>query len=69
MDTKGMLDLRRLSRYRNRVSDLIREQLEDEFWTPEKRTFLNSATQTLDSIKSAPIIMAQLLLGQSINES
>ncbi len=69
MDTKGMLELRRLSRYRNRVSDLIREQLEDEFWTPEKRTFLNSATQTLDSIKSAPIIMAQLLLGQSINES
>jgi hypothetical protein len=50
------------------VSDLIRERLEDKFWTEEKRAFLNQATQTLNSIKSAPIIMAQKLLDRQPDE-
>ncbi len=68
MEGKGMLDNRRLNRYRDRVSDLIRERLEDKFWTEEKRAFLNQATQTLNSIKSAPIIMAQKLLDRQPDE-
>ena len=69
MGGNGMLDARRLSRYRNRVSDLIRERLEDEFWTEEKRSILDQATQTLNSIKSAPVIMAQKLLDRRSYES
>ena len=68
MEGKGMLDNRRLNRYRDRVSDLIRERLEDKFWTEEKRAFLNQATQTLNSIKSAPVIMAQKLLDRQPDE-
>jgi putative protein kinase ArgK-like GTPase of G3E family len=69
MGGNGMLDARRLSRYRNRVSDLIRERLEDEFWTEEKRAILDQTTQTLNSIKSAPVIMAQKLLDRKSYES
>ena len=36
MEKIGLVDDRRLNRYRTRVSDLIRESLENVFWTKEK---------------------------------
>jgi len=64
----GMLDDRQLSRYRNRVSDLIRVRLEDAFWTVKKRSLLDQLTQTLSSIKTAPVILAQQLLDRQQDE-
>jgi|TARA_B100000029_G_scaffold222301_2_gene220080 LAO/AO transport system kinase len=69
MSENGMLELRRLSRYRNRVSDLIRERLEDDFWTEEKKAILDHSTQSLNSIKSAPVTMAQQLLDRQSYET
>ena len=69
MSENGMLELRRLSRYRNRVSDLIRERLEDDFWTEEKKAILDHSTQSLNSIKSAPVTMAQQLLDRQYYET
>ncbi len=68
MTENGMLDDRRLSRYRNRVSDLIRVRLEDAFWTVKKRSLLDQLTQTLSSIKTAPVILAQQLLDRQQDE-
>ena len=62
MSDNGLLDDRRLIRYRSRVSDLVRERLEKEFWTEEKISLLNKSTETLNSIKSAPVIMAKEML-------
>jgi len=64
MSNNGLLNDRRLSRYRNRVSDLVREQLENDFWTEDRLKFLSTSTQSLDSIDAAPIMMANQLLKQ-----
>ena len=69
MAENGHLDDRRLERYRQRVSALVREQLEDSFWTAEKKKILGESTQSLDRISTAPHTMAQELLGSQINES
>jgi putative protein kinase ArgK-like GTPase of G3E family len=68
MTENGVLDDRRLSRYRNRVSELIRIRLEDAFWTVEKSSLLDQLTQTLSSIKTAPVILAQQLLDRQQDE-
>jgi len=64
MTNTGLLDDRRLSRYRNRVSELVREQLEHDFWTKERLAFLTTSTQSLETIDDAPIIMANHLLNK-----
>tara|TARA_B100002049_G_scaffold100205_1_gene73935 strand:- start:57 stop:1004 length:948 start_codon:yes stop_codon:yes gene_type:complete len=69
MTENGHLDDRRLERYRQRVSALVREQLEDSFWTAEKKKILGESTQSLDRISTAPHTMAQELLGSQINGS
>lgn len=61
MAENGYLDDRRLKRYRQRVSALVREHLEDSFWTVEKKKILSESTQSLDRISTAPHIMAQEL--------
>lgn len=63
MNDKGTLEERRLFRYRQRVSDLIRKSLEDLFWTDQKKRVLKESTQSLDSINIAPHLMAEELLG------
>ena len=63
MNDKGTLEERRLFRYRQRVSDLIRKSLEDLFWTDQKKSILKESTQSLDSINIAPHLMAEELLG------
>jgi LAO/AO transport system kinase len=63
MNDKGTLEERRLFRYRQRVSDLIRKSLEDLFWTDQKKSVLKESTQSLDSINIAPHLMAEELLG------
>ncbi len=65
MEEEGLLDIRRLNRYRSRVSDLVRENLEDAFWTDERKTLLNNATATLETIDVAPLKMALRLLEKS----
>lgn len=65
MEEEGLLDVRRLNRYRSRVSDLVRENLEDAFWTDERKTLLNNATATLETIDGAPLKMALRLLKKS----
>jgi len=64
----GQLDQRRLERYRQRVSALVRETLEDSFWTDDKIELLHKDSKTFDSIVTAPHIMAQDLLGNVDNE-
>ena len=65
MEEEGLLDVRRLNRYRSRVSDLVRENLEDAFWTDERKALLNNATAMLDTIEGAPLKMALRLLEKS----
>ena len=67
MEKIGLADDRRLNRYRTRVSDLIRESLENVFWTKEKISILNRTTRSLQSIQSSPVIMAQQLLDKQKN--
>jgi len=69
MKEMGLFDKRRLNRYRNRVSDLIRERLETKFWTKENKIFLDQTTLSLTAIKSAPIMIAKQLLEGSSHES
>ena len=64
----GQLDQRRSERYRQRVSALVRETLEDSFWTDDKIELLHKDSKTFDSIVTAPHIMAQDLLGNVDNE-
>ena len=64
----GQLDKRRLARYRQRVSALVRETLEDSFWTDDKKELLYKVTKTSDRITDAPHIMAEALLGNTDEE-
>ena len=64
----GQLDIRRLARYRHRVSALVRETLEDSFWTDDKKELLYKVTKTSDRITDAPHIMAEALLGNTDEE-
>ncbi len=45
-----------------------RTRMEDAFWTVKKRSLLDQLTQTLSSIKTAPVILAQQLLDRQQDE-
>lgn len=62
MEISGQLETRRLERYKSRISDLIRERLEDEFWTAEKSAILEQAARSLDTVSGAPVDIANKLL-------
>jgi hypothetical protein len=62
MELSGQLETRRLERYKSRISDLIRERLEDEFWTAEKSAILEQAARSLDTVSGAPVDIANILL-------
>jgi len=61
----GLLDRRRLDRYKKRVFDLVREKLENTFWSNDKIKILDQLTQKLEQIKKAPNVIAKELLGKS----
>ena len=50
----GTLDRRRLSRYKNRIKDLIIKRLNNEFWTTDREKLFSEITQTIESIEIPP---------------
>ena len=66
MSDTGHLETRQLDRYRQRVLGLVRQNLENSFWTSEKVDLLNEMTDSIDQINKVPHEMAQELLGESI---
>ena len=66
MSDTGHLETRQLDRYRQRVLGLVRQNLENSFWTSEKVNLLNEMTDSIDQINKVPHAMAQELLGESI---
>ncbi len=63
----GTLKKRRLERYRERVSDLVRHQLESEFWTIDRKEVLNMSTATIESLDVSPTDMANRLVQGQID--
>ena len=62
MQKNGLLLERRLDRYKGRVLDIIKESLEKEFWTSDRRKLLDTRARSLKSLSSAPIDTAKSLL-------
>ena len=62
INNKGILEFRRLERYRKRVYDIIRIRLEDSFWSSDKIDQLHQFTKKLDRTITAPHVMAKNLL-------
>ena len=67
MVSDGTMKKRRLERYRERVRDLIRYQLENEFWTIDRKEVLNISTATIESLDVSPIDMANRLVQGQID--
>ena len=67
MEKSGQLDIRRKGRYRDRVSHLIRERLENKFWTIENKTILENTIRSIDSSIGAPIDIVNKLLNRNSN--
>jgi len=65
MMKSGHLNNRRKDRYRQRVLDCVREKLENNFWTEDKREILETSTLEIENISKAPHIMAEDLLARS----
>ena len=66
MSDTGHLETRQLDRYRQRVLSLVRQDLENSFWTSEKVDLLNEMTDSIDQINKVPHAMAHELLSESI---
>ena len=50
----GILDKRRLYRYKNRIKNLIIKRLKNEFWTADREKLFSEITQSIDSIEIPP---------------
>ena len=50
----GTLNKRRLSRYKNRIKDLIIKRLKNDFWTADREKFFSEITRTITSIEIPP---------------
>ena len=61
-DRCGLLLKKKKERYRNRVIDLIQEQLLGEFWTEDRLRKLEDATKSLDTITESPYNIANDIL-------
>tara|TARA_B100001146_G_scaffold221561_1_gene232240 strand:- start:777 stop:1715 length:939 start_codon:yes stop_codon:yes gene_type:complete len=62
LDANGMLEKRRLSRYKNRIKDLIALRLEDEFWTENREKLFKNITKSIESIDMPPSSVAEKLI-------
>lgn len=65
MSKAGDLDKKRLDRYRKRVLDLVRGELENSFWTRSKMDLLKRMTTSIDQVTTVPHAMAHELLSDS----
>lgn len=66
MSDTGHLEDRKLDRYRQRVMSLVRQNLENSFWTNRRVSLLNEMTDSIDQINKVPHAMAQELLSDSM---
>ena len=62
LDANGMLEKRRLARYKNRIKDLIALRLEDEFWTENREKLFKNITKYIESIDMPPSSVAEKLI-------
>ena len=62
INNNGVLEFRRLERYRKRVYDIIRNRLEDSFWSSDKIDQLHQFTKKVDRTTTSPHVMAKNLL-------
>ncbi|MFL2982875.1 MAG: methylmalonyl Co-A mutase-associated GTPase MeaB [Candidatus Neomarinimicrobiota bacterium] len=65
LSNSGHLDQKRLERYRQRVLDLITNELEKSFWTKQRLNHLNKLTDNIDKINMVPHLLANILLNDS----
>ena len=59
---KGLLNARRLKRYRKRVVDIIKNNLEDSFWSTDKKNQLIKLTKNIDGRSLDPHAVAKQLM-------
>ena len=59
---KGLLKTRRLERYRKRVVDIIKNNLEDSFWCSDKKNQLIELTKNIDGRSLDPHAVAKQLM-------
>jgi len=62
MEESGSLTKRKLNRYKDRVSGIIQDSLEKEFWTSERKNSLDIKAKSLKNISLAPNDIAKSLL-------
>ena len=67
LDANGVLQKRRLSRYKNRIKDLISEKLENEFWTTNREHLFKNITNAIDSIDTPPNKVVKKLISNFDN--
>jgi LAO/AO transport system kinase len=65
--SNNYLSQKRLSRYRERVQGIIREALENAFWTEEKNQSLDQLTEGVDSMLQSPYSLAKTLFTEDKN--
>jgi len=65
MESNGILQQKRIERHQNRVFDLVRQRLLDDFWTSKKIEDFQQLMQTNDSIEISPYKIAQDILRSS----
>ena len=62
IDKEGLLESRKLERYRKRVFDIIQNSLETSFWSSGKRKQLIELTKNIDGTSIDPHTVAKQLL-------
>ena len=62
IDKEGLLESRKLERYRKRVFDIIQNSLETSFWSRSKHKQLIELTKTIDETSVDPLTIAKQLL-------
>ena len=58
----GLLEKRRLRRYKNRIKTLVTEKLEGIFWDLNRRRLFKNITSSIDSIENPPNSVVRKLL-------
>jgi LAO/AO transport system kinase len=61
-EENGLLEKRRLSRYKNRIKALVTEKLEGIFWDLNRRRLFKNTTSSIDSIENPPNSVVRKLL-------
>ena len=62
VDEEGLLENRKLERYRKRVFDIIQNSLETSFWSSRKQKQLIELTKNIDGTSIDPHTVAKQLL-------